>query len=349
MVEVQPGRQGVELVDGLAARRDLAGAEAGHAVHLGRVDAVEVDRVRVVRAVDERDPQALALAAAQRRAGDAPVVGPGRELHARGDLDLLVDREQLPLAHARGRSPAGASCPSRSRAGSRAGRSRWRRGRRSGRRGSRRGRRRVRRPRGGRRAARRAPRASHGWLWGIVLCRSPAPAEHAGSGEQLAASQFGHAIDYGMPKSVCREPRMNSQRAWATMRSGGIALGIGERAAVPPRRRPPTARAPSAPGRASPRAARSPAPAARRPPRGRRRSARRAGRERPRAARARAATSPGRRDRAQVAVERGEQVRARIVAAERRRAGTPAAARARAWSRGRPAPRAARARSSKWR
>ena len=73
--------------------------------------------------------------------GDAPVVGPGGELHARRDLDLLVDRDQLPLAQRRGRSAAGASCPSRSRAGSRAGRSRWRRGRRSGRRGSSRGRR----------------------------------------------------------------------------------------------------------------------------------------------------------------------------------------------------------------
>ena len=57
-----------------------------------RVDAVEVDRVRVRGAVDERDPQPLALAAAQRRAGDAAVVGPGRELDAGRDLDLLVDR-----------------------------------------------------------------------------------------------------------------------------------------------------------------------------------------------------------------------------------------------------------------
>ena len=98
VVEVQAGGQGVELVDRLAAGLDLAGADPGHAVHLGRVDAVEVDRVRVGGAVGEGDPQALALAAAQRRPGDALVVGPGRELHARGDLDLLVDRVELPLA-----------------------------------------------------------------------------------------------------------------------------------------------------------------------------------------------------------------------------------------------------------
>ena len=77
-------------------------------------------------AVDERDPQPLALAAAQRRAGDAAVVGPGRELHAGRDLDLLVDRVQLPLAQHAPARPAASWCPSRSRAGSRAGRSRWR-------------------------------------------------------------------------------------------------------------------------------------------------------------------------------------------------------------------------------
>ena len=118
------------------------GAEPGHAVHLGRVDAVEVDRVRVLRAVDERDPQPLALARAQRRAGDAPVVGPGRELHARRDLDLLVDRDQLPLAqHPAARQPR-SSCPSRSRAGAACGSKPLRCGRPCGRRGSSRGRRR---------------------------------------------------------------------------------------------------------------------------------------------------------------------------------------------------------------
>ena len=69
VVEVQPGGQGVELVDGPAARPDLAGADPRDAVHLGGVDAVEVDRVRVPGGVDERDPQPLALAARS--------VGPG--------------------------------------------------------------------------------------------------------------------------------------------------------------------------------------------------------------------------------------------------------------------------------
>ena len=111
VVEVQAGGQRVELVDRAAAGRDLARAEPGHAVHLGRVDAVEVDRVRVRRAVDERDPQPVALAAAQRRAGDAAVVGPRGERDAGRDLDLLVDRDELPLAQRRGRRPAGVVVP----------------------------------------------------------------------------------------------------------------------------------------------------------------------------------------------------------------------------------------------
>ena len=90
--------------------RDDAEADARQAVHLGRVDAVEVDRVRMRGAVAEPDPQPLALARAQRRAGYAAVVGPGRELDAGRDLDLLVDRDQLPLAqHAAAREPAGAA------------------------------------------------------------------------------------------------------------------------------------------------------------------------------------------------------------------------------------------------
>ena len=111
VVEVQPGGQRVELVDGAPAGRDLARAEAGHAVHLGRVDAVEVDRVRVRGAVDERDPQPLALARAQRRAGDAAVVGPGREADAGRDLDLLVLGDQRPLAQHAAARERGASCP----------------------------------------------------------------------------------------------------------------------------------------------------------------------------------------------------------------------------------------------
>ena len=76
----------------------MPGPDPRHAVHLRRVDAVEVDRVRMLGAVAEPDPKPLALARPQRRRRDAPVVGPGRELDARRDLDLLVDGDQLPLA-----------------------------------------------------------------------------------------------------------------------------------------------------------------------------------------------------------------------------------------------------------
>ena len=62
------------------------------------MDAVEVDRVRVMRGVAERDPQPLTLATAQRRARDPLVVGPRLETHPWRDLDLLRDRVQVPLA-----------------------------------------------------------------------------------------------------------------------------------------------------------------------------------------------------------------------------------------------------------
>jgi hypothetical protein len=68
------------------------------------MDAVEVHRVRVPAAVDEADPQAIALPRAQRRPGDAPVVGPRRELHPRRNLDLLLGGGDRPLAQ---RAPVG--------------------------------------------------------------------------------------------------------------------------------------------------------------------------------------------------------------------------------------------------
>ena len=100
VVEVEPERLGVELVHRVLAGLDVARADARHPVHTCGVDAVEVDRVRMVRRVDEADPQALALPGAQRRPGHAPVVRPRRVLDARGDLDLLLVRDQLPLADA---------------------------------------------------------------------------------------------------------------------------------------------------------------------------------------------------------------------------------------------------------
>ena len=80
------------------SRLQLARAEPGHAVLLGGVDAVEVDRVRMARRVGEGDAQQLPLAGAQRRAGDPAVVGPGGEADAGGDLDLPVHGGELPLA-----------------------------------------------------------------------------------------------------------------------------------------------------------------------------------------------------------------------------------------------------------
>ncbi len=56
-----------------------------------------MDRVRVLGAVAEVDPQQLALAAAQGRPRNPAVVGPGRVLDPRRHLDLLVHRDDLPL------------------------------------------------------------------------------------------------------------------------------------------------------------------------------------------------------------------------------------------------------------
>ena len=121
VIEVAAERLGVELVDELLARIDQAGAR--HAVHARRMDAVEMHRVRMRAVVLEDDPQPVAFGRAQRRAGHAAVVGPGREHDARRDLDLLVlgddlegpqraavgqrrDRAGLPVGQHRGRIEA---------------------------------------------------------------------------------------------------------------------------------------------------------------------------------------------------------------------------------------------------
>ncbi len=98
VVEVAAEGEGVELVDGGVARLDHPGAHPGHPVHRGGVDPVEVDRVRVGPAVGEVDTDPVPFIAADRRPGDAPVVDPGGEEEARGDLDLLVLREDAVLA-----------------------------------------------------------------------------------------------------------------------------------------------------------------------------------------------------------------------------------------------------------
>src|SRR5215217_3316467 len=51
--------------------------------------------------VDEDDAQPLAFVAAQGRSRHLAVVSPGREKDTGGDLDLLVDRDDLPLAYDR--------------------------------------------------------------------------------------------------------------------------------------------------------------------------------------------------------------------------------------------------------
>ena len=61
VVEVEAERLGVELVDGRLARGDDPRADAGDPVHRRRVEAVEVDRVRVRRPVHEPDAQLVAL------------------------------------------------------------------------------------------------------------------------------------------------------------------------------------------------------------------------------------------------------------------------------------------------
>jgi hypothetical protein len=72
------------------------------AVHARRVDAVEVDGVRVGAAVREVHPQQVVLGRADDRARDGAVVRPGVEEHPLGHLDLAVDRRELVLAYATG-------------------------------------------------------------------------------------------------------------------------------------------------------------------------------------------------------------------------------------------------------
>ena len=66
-----------------------------------------MDRVGVFGGVEEAQPQALALAGAQGRPGDAAVVGPGLVLDPRRDFDLAVLGDDLPFAHdaAAGQAP----------------------------------------------------------------------------------------------------------------------------------------------------------------------------------------------------------------------------------------------------
>ena len=69
------------------------------AVHVRRVDPVEVDRVRMRAGVREPDAQDVVLRRPDHGAGDGAVVRPGGEEDPRGDLELLVARDQRVLAH----------------------------------------------------------------------------------------------------------------------------------------------------------------------------------------------------------------------------------------------------------
>src|SRR5918995_2325770 len=95
MVEVTPERLGVELVDKLLTRRD----KLEHPAHARRVEAVEVDRVRVSVPVSEYHPQQVTLPGAQRGPGYLPVVGPRRIHHPRRHLYFHRLRTQLVLSN----------------------------------------------------------------------------------------------------------------------------------------------------------------------------------------------------------------------------------------------------------
>src|SRR5215210_6079629 len=95
MVEVTPERLGVELVDELLPRRD----ELEHPIRARRVEAVEVDRMRVRILVSEHHPQQVALPGAQRWPRHLPVVGPRRVHHPRRHLYLHRLSTQLVLSN----------------------------------------------------------------------------------------------------------------------------------------------------------------------------------------------------------------------------------------------------------
>src|SRR5688572_14331468 len=63
------------------------------------MDPMEVDRVRVIRCVDEVDPDAVPFRGLDRGPGYTSVVGPGREEDPGGNLDVFDCGDELVLAH----------------------------------------------------------------------------------------------------------------------------------------------------------------------------------------------------------------------------------------------------------
>ena len=108
LVDVFLERRGVAVVElhAVGLRLELVGeATTGRhdledAVHVRRVNAVKVDRVRVRARVDEVDSQGVAFGCPEDGTGNGAVVGPGGEEDARRDLDFLVDRGERVLADA---------------------------------------------------------------------------------------------------------------------------------------------------------------------------------------------------------------------------------------------------------
>jgi hypothetical protein len=94
VVEVHPERLGVELVDELLPGTD----ELERPVHVRRVDAVEVDGVRVRPLVLERDAHQIPLPGPQGWSRHLTVERPGRVKHPRRHLDLGVLSYELVLA-----------------------------------------------------------------------------------------------------------------------------------------------------------------------------------------------------------------------------------------------------------
>ena len=96
VVEVQAKGFGVELIDEV-----LPGVHVLRhpgSVHSRRVEAVEMDRMRVCSGIGKADANTVPLARTNGGAGHPPVVGPGRKVNARGNLDLAVRRYKFVLA-----------------------------------------------------------------------------------------------------------------------------------------------------------------------------------------------------------------------------------------------------------
>src|SRR5215212_2453392 len=93
VVEVHPERLGVELVDELLPRA----YELEDPIHVRRMEAVEVDRVRMSILVLEHHPNPVPLRRPQGRPRYLTIVGPRRIHHTRRHLDLRLLGRQLVL------------------------------------------------------------------------------------------------------------------------------------------------------------------------------------------------------------------------------------------------------------